>query len=145
LRNPVWLALFCMVAFGTLLFTGKTLDQLYTYHILTAQATPLSMDWSVKEIANERYLLEAHYVFNVDDTTFQNSFLLEDFIFRHPAAAEHILAKLHDKKWSVWYQPNKPHHSSLEKNFPIKETIYMVVLWLLTVYFFWLKKYVNRT
>lgn len=119
-------------------FSGLALTELYTYSMLTAHTPAQSIQWSVVEASEERYLLQGTYVFFVEDAQYSGATTLQQR-YRNAWAANQAIPEHASQQWKVWYSPTHLTHSALQKNFPFKECISALILWGIAVYFIILK------
>jgi len=131
------LIVFCVV----LWFSGKAAVRLYSYYTLTAHASLSRMDWSIREISSDHYAVEAHYEFLANEAVEKGDVSFDEPPFRNTYAAEVGIKAYEAQNWTVWYNPNHPSNSSLQKKFPYKECISAALLWVLLFYFVWLGHY----
>lgn len=143
-KNLFWMAFLVVIAFIVLYYTGVAAYRYYTYSTLTAKTIAQNVQWSVQEIASDEYVLEADYNFELNQKKYQNRYLFKDSIYRNEYAAHYDIPHFVNRSWVVWYNPRNPEQSTLQKNFPYKESISAIFLWGLLFYFIWLGFYVGR-
>lgn len=143
-KNKVWLCFLSIIFLITCAYTGKTLYKLYDYMSLSSLTHSKSIEWSVNAETEDLYLPAARYAFEAKGKVYEGEMLFSQEAYRNPWAAEESLKNLAATYHSVWFSPSDPAHSSLQKKFPLKESIYAGVLWALSVYFFWLGAYVAK-
>lgn len=143
-KNPIWLIFLASVGILVMWFSGALLYKLYNYSVLTASTQTVELQWSVKEISDESYILEARYSYVVKGEKKRGAASLYDMPYWNAWAAEKAIAEFSSKPWKVWYSPSNSDYSTLQKKFPLKECISTGVLWLLFIYFTWLGFYVAR-
>jgi len=143
-KNYIWLALIATIVCIALYFSGVTLYKIYRYTTLTATTSTHEVEWSVKKLAEDRYALKAKYSYDINDKTQRGESLLTRIIYRNGWAAKQALKEKENQKVVVWYSPQKISYSTLQKSFPIKESVYCGILWVLFIYFIWLGFYVGR-
>lgn len=145
MEKYVWNALLWVMFLVALWFTGNFLYQLYDYYSLGAEQNATKTEWSVKEISDERYLMEANYTFDIDGKSYAGHTLLDSPSYRNKWAAEEMIPEYTSKPWTVWYSAKDPQHSSLQKDLPVKVTVSMLLLWAVLCYFIWLRfSYITR-
>lgn len=140
-----WYFFLCFLSLVTIGFAGKTLYQLYLYARLDASSTTISIEWTVKEISDERYLLDGKYTFKDTQGTIQSgeSTLLDPF-YLNAWAAQKAIDETKSQPRKIWYSSSNPKNSSLQKNFPLKECLSLLLLCGVVAYFFGLKHYVMK-
>jgi Protein of unknown function (DUF3592) len=144
-KNPVWLAFLAVISLVVLWYCGAALYKIYGYSRLTAEVQATSIQWGVKELADDQYIVKANYTFAVEGKIYQGETLFKDIIYMNAWAAEQAGLKNGKKNWKVWFQPNHYNHSTLQKKFPTKECYYAGAMLLLLLYFVGLGFYVTRT
>lgn len=138
LPRHLWHAFLFFMASVALWFSWLALTELFTYSVLTAHTPAQSIQWSVVEVSDERYLLRGTYVFFVGEAQYSGATTLQQR-YRNAWAASKDIPEHESQRWEVWYSPTHLTYSSLQKNFPFKECISALVLWGIVVYFIILK------
>lgn len=141
MERYVWNGLLIAMLLVAIWFSVKSLYHFYEYLSLSDQTYAKSTQWSVREISDERYLLEADYQYDVSGATHKGHTLLDDPSFRNRWAAEQMIPQYSAKQWDVWYASKNPEYSTLQKGFSLKESISAMLLWGVLVYFVWLRYY----
>jgi hypothetical protein len=142
--NYTWNAFFLFIGAVLAWFTISTCYQLYRYAQLNEETTAKSIDWFVKEIAEDKYILDTQYTYEVDGVLYKGNTRMTSLSYRNSWAAEQAIPKMDNSQWPVSYSKSDPQHSTLQKSFPTKETLSTLLLWGLLGYFFWLRNYVIR-
>jgi hypothetical protein len=142
--NYTWNAFFIFIGAVLAWFTLSASYQLYRYAQLNEEAPAKTIVWSVKEIADDKYILGTQYTFEVDGVLYTGNTRMTSLSFRNSWAAEQAIPKIDNSQWLVSYSKSDPRHSTLQKSFPTKETVSTLLLWALLGYFFWLRNYVIR-
>ncbi len=142
--NKVWFLLIGIIGASALFFGAKTAVKLYYYYTETTSTAATSTEWTLQEVSRTRYLPVGHYTYVVSDVTYSGMTELSQ-AYRNRWAAEEDLATYPQRTWKVWYDPDSPARSTLQKNFPIKESFSTLVLIAILTYLLWLGTYVNRT
>lgn len=141
-KNFIWLCFLSLIMGAVGWFTLKTLYAVYLYMSLDA-ATPVeSIKWQVDRLNEDRFAVKAEYMFRVKAQTYQGDTTFKNDIYWNPWTAEDALKVYSQKEWTVWYSSRDPHYSSLQKNFPLKESISAIILWVVFMYFLGLGYYV---
>lgn len=143
-KNKIWIAFLVIVAMAVLWFSGRAAQQLYDYYTLTGEVQPKQIEWAVKRVFDDRHLLEASYAYQVDGTEYEGTTLFSEPIYRNAWVAEQGLKESATKTWVVSYTPKDPAQSTINREFPLKETLSAGVLWGLLLYFTGLGYYVGR-
>lgn len=142
--NTIFMALIITIGLVSLWFTGNALYKLYGYNKLNSQILADNIQWSIKEVTDEQFIVEAHYEYKVNGKSYTGDTVFSNHPHRNKWGANEAIKDNQKGKWKVWYDKNDPDYSSLQKNYPYKELIYSVVLWGLVAYFIWLGYYTNR-
>jgi len=142
--NLIWRAFLCVLFMITLWYSGVAVYRYYSYIRLDEQTFASSVEWRVKELAGDEYILAAAYSYQVDHEPYSGHYDWVDDIYRNEYAAEQQLQEFSSQKWRVWVDSNSPSYSSLQKNIPFKECISAMVLWGILLYFLWLGYYIAK-
>jgi hypothetical protein len=143
-RNRLWLAFLSCFAIALLVYSSITLYRLYSYIRLDAHATAQTISWQVAEIEEDLFAAGATYTFPVGDQLIEGYDHLRKPIYYNRWAAESSLISNESADKTIWYRSSDPSVSSLQKSFPLKESIYTIILLALLLYFIWLGYYVSR-
>lgn len=143
-KNAVWLFFVATIFTITLFYTGKTSVKLYQYLQLSSEIEASATAWSIKQEAEDKFVPMAKYNFKVGKKFYEGETLFYNEATTNPWAAEESLKPLAAKQYHVWFQQKNPSNSSLQKSFPLKECIYAGILWIISIYFFWLGVYVAK-
>ena len=136
-RFPLIL-IFCVLLVA-LYFSYQATREIFTYTSLQAQAPVRILQWEVEEI-QEKFALKALYSFEAGGETWKGSSrLLKPYYWNEPAAVS-ALKRRAKEEWTVWYQPQNPGISALEKQFPTSLFIRTCVCYLVLIYLFSLKR-----
>lgn len=101
--------------------------------------------FSVKEVAYEKYAVEAHYRYLVQGNEYKKDYVFTTPVFLNRLAAEnHISKNWSLKEWGVWYSDSDPSYSSLQKLFPFKFLFNTCLSIGILFYFVWLRNYVAK-
>ena len=141
-RNIIWIVLLLIVVTCALWFITKAGSEVYTYFQLKERAPVVINSWSVEEIKSDRFAVIAHYIFEYQGKTYEGSSSVGGY-YPNPWAAQEGKKQFALKKWSVWINPKDPHHSTLEKQFPLKKSLSALILIGLAMYFFILGVYLR--
>jgi hypothetical protein len=143
-QNGFWLAFLFTIGIIVIWFSASALFQVYQVQMLTKTAPAAMIDWNIVSISSDEYVFETKYSFFVDNSLVKGEMRWKKPIFRNYWSAEEDLKQRVKLDWLVWYSPSNVHHSSLQKNFPIKECLTTGALWVLLFYFLWLGFYVAK-
>lgn len=142
--NLFYRAFLLMIFLVALWYTVIAAYRYHSYFKLTDQVRVNSIEWDVKEVADDEFYLEARYTFVVKDRSFSGKTSWPTEFYRNRWAAEKDQPYFTKQYRVVWYDQNNPDHSSLQKKFPFKECISAIFLWALLLYFLWLGYYVTK-
>ncbi len=136
---------FCVVALAVTIWVGArfALD-LYDYLSLSRSTAVQVNEWRVEECKPGAFALFADYQFQVDECDYHQTFRFPKLTYNNPYMAQEHCALWSEKKWEVWYNPRNPHVASLQKLFPFKKAIHLLLCIGVVVYFVWLNGYVRR-
>lgn len=137
-------AIVSTIALFALWFTAVAVYKYYGYSSLNSRTMANEVSWSVKEINDEKYFLEAHYRYRIEGKEYTGSSVVSDFPYRNSYAAEQAIKENDAKRWTVWYDKNDNGYSALQKNYPAKDVVYAAIMWGLALYFTWLCNYVAK-
>lgn len=139
-----WKIFLGIIGSVALWFSTKACFLLYNDITLNAQAPVTEIQWSVKELSTDSFLLQAHYTFSTHGTTYSAEGVLQERPYLNAWAAQQAVSEYSKKQRIIWYNASNPAHSSLQKNFPFKECLSAVTLWGIFAYFIGLKYYITR-
>jgi len=143
-KNTVWLALIATLTLIMLWYSGVFLYRYYNYIRLGAKAPAKEITWTVEPRTDEQFLLKANYSFNANNQVYTGNSVVEERGYWNRYSAEKGVEDFSKKKWNIWYNSNDPTHSSLQKNFPLKECVSAAIMWAIVFYFLWLGYYSTR-
>lgn len=137
-RNPVWLVFLVLFGILTAWYSGDALYKMYQYESLSKKTKPQTLALEVVDNGSGRFYYLGKYSIEIDGASYEGQQQLAQPIFRNEAAAQAFMDEyLHDP-WVVWYSPQNPAKSKLQKNYPLKEVFYAAVMVVLLCYFLWL-------
>ncbi len=122
-------------------YTAYTLWMYWEYSTLDTQVPLQTVKWSIHERDEEAYLYHVSYTYRLGDDAYENRYLFKKPVFINLLGAEHDLASFSAEVKSAWVSGQNPSYSSLQKTFPVKESISTAILWLIFIYFALLGKY----
>lgn len=121
-----------LVAFYFSVLLGKTF---LSYFFLSSQTKAHVFQWEVLEI-NDKYPIKASYSFEVDGKMVKNSFIFPKPWSWNQASALALVRERAQQSWMVWYNPNNPECSALEKRFPYNLFFRSLICYAVLVYFY---------
>jgi len=136
-KNSYWLGYIFLILMVVISYTAFTSYKIYQHSRLTEEVTPHSLQWSIHKMAEDDYVLDSVYTFLWKGENF-NGHMQDSEHFLNTWASQEALEKINKRSFTVWFDPQDPNFSTLNKEFPIKYSIYAGLLWLLFIYFVWL-------
>lgn len=143
-KNIVWLCFLSLITGAVGWITLKALYLIYLYQSLNASVPAENLQWSVNQLSEDHFVPKASYTFMIDHHSYKGETSFKNDLYWNPGSAEDGLKVYANKEWTVWYSTGNPDYSSLQKNFPFKESISAIVLLILMFYFFGLGYYVAK-
>lgn len=125
--------------------TSGTIKKMYAYYTLDARVPVRSVVWKISPINDERYQLEGTYRFFIDTKEYLGVSRLNSHVYRNPWAAERGLHEVENERYNAWYSSKNPTINSLERDFPLKDSIYSIIILALITYFSVLGVYTYRS
>lgn len=141
--NRYWWIFLTIVAAAVCWKSAVAIYRLYGYYRLTAQTEAHFTNWSVVPLSQESYVLKTHYRFQVGQQSYEGDYLFSDRPYLNAWGAEQEIKRGRPSRGIVWYSARNPLISSLQKTFPLKESLSAALLWGLFCYFIWLGYYVT--
>jgi hypothetical protein len=142
-QNTYWIGFLSLIALCVSGYTIYTGIKLYDYSRLTYSLSPQQVDWSVVKMEADTFIPHVHYQFSFKSKTYSGSTEWQTHYLNEWAAREAI-KRLKQQTLPIWIDPFSPAHSTIQKTFPLKPTLYMALLWALLVYFIGLGRYMMR-
>lgn len=142
-QNPYWSFFLIFIGLIVIGYTGFTLMKVYQHARLSEHTNPLSIKWSVNKLAEDNFVLQANYEFEWKEKTYTGKRLNEEH-YLNAWATRDELDKMNRDSFQIWFDPDNPQNSTLYKYFPVKYSIYALILWLLFFYFIWLGHSMKR-
>jgi hypothetical protein len=104
------------------------------------ERVPASVEkWKIIEKSSSQFALRASYTFEYQGKVHQGKTTFsKPYHLNRPSAVKQIHS-LNQKPWTVWVHPGYPDHSSLEKNFPLKKSLYSLMTLAIYFYFIYLR------
>lgn len=137
----------CLVglAFCATLFTlGKTTLGCIKYFSLSRQETAYIDSWQVQEIDSASFAVQISYHFFVNGQEIAGKTELAKPFFPSHKSAEAAIKTLQQKPWKAFYSPKYVKKNSLQKAFPFRDCIHALLSLGVLIYFFILKKWVQK-
>lgn len=143
-RNPVWLGFLTIIAVITAWFINNSVSEILDYQSLSDRATPSTTEWTVDKLGEGHFVPRAEYTYEVDGETYHGATTFLYRSFRNEYAINEDIEKMKEREWLVWYAPEDPSRSALDKWFPISSTLSGAFMLAIFLYFIWLGRYVAR-
>lgn len=141
----VWQVFFILSCGVVLWFLFQFGVKIIPYIKLSHMADAQIESFSVKEISQEKYAVQALYHYQVAGKNYKKEYTFNSPMFLNRFAAEtHIDKNWTTKEWRVWYNQKHPEFSSLQKLFPFKFLFNVCLSIGILFYFVWLRSYVAR-
>lgn len=142
-RNRFWISFLSLLLLGILIYTGMTSYAIWQYFRLDQTVQAEEIQWSVISFSTDRFAPFAKYRFLVNGKEYQGETQWQKEYLNEWTAKEAVL-RLKQSPPPVFYNHSNPALSTLENFFPLKKTLYMLFLWILTLYFIGLGSYVKK-
>ena len=136
LQSRFWWFLAVLFGLTAIIFSGLTFYEWVAYQRLNALTALDKVDWQVNKISDEKYFLEAFYLYRVNNQIFKGNTRLKNF-FRNEFAAQEAVLKYKQEMKTVWFDSANPSHSQLIHIFPWKRFLSMIILW--GLFFYWMR------
>lgn len=143
-KNPVWLGFLAIFSCVLIWYTADAAWKFWVNTSLTKTVPAETAVFSVKEDSSDKFYMNGQYTFSINGQHYEGATTLSHPMFRNQLAAQEKVAEFEAKGWTVWFNPQNPTYSSLQKKFPFKECLYAGVLWVLFIYFFFIGWKVTR-
>lgn len=119
-------------------FAYPIAKQAYHNSALTAEVKPKSAHWSIREINDEKWVPEVTYTYEAANRSFEKNEIFQGYFYKNPYAANEALKAVESAHPIVWYSPENPEISSMEKFFSVKQAVYSAIIFMLFIYFTYL-------
>ncbi len=134
---------YSLVVIGAAVFLilgSQAAAALWNYGRLNSQAKASINTWEVVQKSSSSFALKVVYQFEFKENIHQGEMVLAPpYHFNRPSA-EKAASNLEKKEWAVWVNSHNPEVSSLEREFPLKKTIYAFIALGITLYFGFLQQ-----
>lgn len=143
-RNQVFLGVLILVSFMTLWFVGKATNQLVHYFLLRQTVEARMLEWNIEQKSDNKFFIMGSFTFNYKGKDFQGKSQISD-VYPNIWSAERRVKEISLKTHSTaWFNPHRPEKATLIKHFPFKPLLSACVLVGLSIYFFFLGRYVAK-
>jgi hypothetical protein len=142
--HQLWKVLQIVAAAIAIWTSAKFTAEIFQYLRYSRAVEAEIVDWGVLEYAPDVFKICATYEFTVDGEKFSSQHLFTKLSFRNRYAAEETVRIWTNRKWTTWYRLPAPPRSVLEREFPLKSCVHMMISLGVVVYFAWLKRYLYK-
>jgi hypothetical protein len=139
----IWLLFLATIVIISSWFSFKSGYEFYKYYSRNSQVISKEIVWTVKELATDRYVLNGHYFYTLNDKSYSGQTQLNTPLFKNQEAAKKHIKEIRKERKVVWYSSYQPEDSSIRRELPIKDTVYTIILWGLFFYFLGLGFYIR--
>ena len=137
----VW-ALLLGVSFGMVCwYGGQFLKQFYIYKTLSSEIPAQITAWGVDKVKEGKFVVYAKYSYRVNEQTFAGMTTFKKITFNNQLAAKEHLKNWKTESWTVYYHPKHPEISTLQRPFPLKLILHVLIGMGVSIYFLYLKRY----
>ena len=133
---------FVLLSFLVLWLLHEALFALQSYHHKSQIASASIRQWDIKE-HKETFYIQAFYSFLVNEKKYEANTLFSKK-FLHKDLALSYLEALQKKDFTVFYDPQNPSISTLEKLFPWSIFIKAVFVLLILIYFIGMREWIKK-
>jgi len=144
MKSKSWLVLFLVSGSIALWFSGKALQDLWTYFRVGPSVAAKVVGWGVQEISSSEFGIEAAYEYQVNERTYSAKTVFKQPVYLNSYSAEKDLYKWEEQTWRAWYDPKSPSFSTLQKLFPFKTCIQAGVTLGILFYFAFVNVFFKR-
>lgn len=124
-------------------FGGKAIFELRDYYCLQKHTSATILQWKVEEKGGKSFIA-TRYSFELGERKYEGETRFKEPIFLNTLSAESEMKKWQSYTWAAWYDPDRPDHSSLQKLFPYKSSVYALIVLGVLGYFFLLNGRLSR-
>lgn len=129
-KKNFFVAVLAVFACFIFIYSLTAFYKVYRHSRLQAYTPIENIEWSVKSLSEEQFVLEATYPFQNEQRQ-----TLFDRVYRNPWAAQQAIKQNQSEPWILWYDPSNFSNQTLHKVFPTKNLISAFILIGLLFYF----------
>jgi hypothetical protein len=137
-----WVLLLVLSLGITSWYGFKCINQFYNYQRLSTVTRANVGAWGIEQVKEGQYSVYAKYGYQANGSSFFGKTVFKQVVFPNELAAKEYLNDWKQQSWDVYYDPNQPKHSTLQRNFPVKPGIHFFIGLAVTGYFVYLRRYV---
>lgn len=138
MSKPLWKILFLVIGALALWRTTTATIDLWQYHRLGPEVTAQVTSWELLP-KRSKYALEASFTYDYRGKSYNSKTVFSKPYYLNRGSAEEQIQKMSGMKWNAYVDAGHPHYASLEKNFPLKESIYALCLIGILLYFVYIR------
>lgn len=144
LAKKIWKGLFFLLL-GCALWIGVQLGkELKKYFTLRAKTQVELTDWEPIEIKPDLYVPAVNYEFKIGDDLYAGKYSFEKTLFPNSAACMAKVERFEKLPWEIHFSPKDPNLASLQKDFPFKKSVHMILVLSVLGYFVWFRNYLTQ-
>lgn len=138
MQKSIWVFIIFIIVITIIIlgYLSVAIFKYYGYNRLKAETSAVNISFSVTPLNDEKFFLKGNYQYRVKDVLYSGETTFST-AYRNPYAAEEAMKEISKNYRTVWYDPNQPSFSSLEKIYPTKQIVYAFILFALWNYFIW--------
>lgn len=136
-----WLIALLLPVIIFFLYAYKTINEINIYLLLNDYIKANFERCEIKNDKRNKCDVVAFYHFKIDDKIFTNRYLFKKKFLNSITAKEYI-ENFSKNDLTIWFNTKNPNISSIEKKFPIKNCVYITIVFAVFIYFLILKYYV---
>lgn len=142
-KRLIWNLLFVSLSFLLAFAAKEAFFKYFHYSKLTHETKAHVTSWKV-ETKGSYFFLQASYDFFCNGSLYTGATTFSTPLYLNSWAAETAEKELSKKEWTVFYNSKNKQINSLERVFPTKEFIHLILVAGLGIYFVILKKILQR-
>ncbi|MBS0628666.1 MAG: DUF3592 domain-containing protein [Verrucomicrobia bacterium] len=134
----LWKILFVVVGSLALWRSATASLGLWEYYRLGPEVSAEIIQWELLP-KGSKYAIEATFAYDYRGKNYTTRTVLGKPYHLNRGSAEHYIQKMSGMKWTAWVDADRPHYAALEKNFPLKQTVYAICLVGILLYFIYIR------
>lgn len=138
----LWKILFVVVGALALWRVATASLALWEYNRFGPEVSAQVVHWDLLP-KGSKYAIDATFSYEYRGTSYTTRTVLAKPYHLNRGSAERYIQKMSGMKWSAWVDAEKPQHATLEKHFPLKESVYAVCLIVILLYFVYIRFHVE--
>ena len=146
ISKNIFVFLFFITGVVSLWIGSAFFYDLHRYFQLSVSAPAILDNWSIQEDEKGVFSIAVNYQFEWKQKPIQGVYHFEKPIYKNPYLARDYIDewKDKDKDFKIWLSPNQPTLVSMQRNFPVKKGMHLILCLAIFLYFFFLKSYVKK-